>query len=146
MNTQDIADHLKLRALVDQVSIFADKKDFEAQVQLFTEDAITEINVGGNLIMQLTGREAMSAAFEGFNKSFATSFHLNGQHVVAVKGDHANGTLYSHITLLSVEHGKKVKSTIGAVYQDGYERINARWLIASRRGTFIWQDKNLLDP
>lgn len=145
MITQDIADQLKLRALVDKVSIFSDKKDFKAQVQLFTEDAITEITVDGNLIMQLTGREAMSAAVEGFNKSFTAAFHLNGQHVVTVEGEHANGTLYSHITLLSVEEGKMVKSTIGAVYQDQYKRINGRWLIASRRGTFIWQDKNLLD-
>lgn len=141
MDTQVISDRLELRALVDEVSIFADKKDFEAQVQLFTEDAITEITVDGNMIMQLTGREAMSAAFEGFNKSFTATFHLNGQHVVTVKGEHANGILYSHITLLSAEEGKKFKSTLGAVYQDEYERINGRWLIASRRGTFIWQDK-----
>ena len=144
MNAQDIADQLKLRALVDKVSILADKKEFEAQLQLFTEDAITEITVDGSLIMQLNGRQAMSAAFKGFNNSFAAAFHLTGQHVVTIKGEHANGTLYSHITLLSVAEGKKFKSTIGAIYQDEYEKVNGDWLIASRRGMFIGQDKNPL--
>ena len=145
MDALIIADQLELKALVDQVSILADKKDFKAQVCLFTQDAVTEITADGNIIMQLTGREAMSEAFESFNKTFTAAFHLNGQHVVSVQGERAAGTLYTHITLLSAEGGKKFKSAIGVVYQDEYEKIEHHWLIKARRGTFIWHDKSALD-
>ncbi|HEK19515.1 nuclear transport factor 2 family protein [uncultured Mucilaginibacter sp.] len=139
-----MADHLELRALVDEVSVLADKKDFVTQVQLFTEDAVTEITTNGETLMQLAGREAMAQAFENFNKSFTAAFHLNGQHVVSVNVNLASGTLYCFVSLISLEDGHKVKSTIGAVYEDEYMKINGKWLISARRGNFIWQDKTIL--
>ncbi|WDF55594.1 nuclear transport factor 2 family protein [Mucilaginibacter sp. KACC 22063] len=145
MNTQELSDRLELRALVDQVSILADQKDFSSQVQQFTEDATTEITVDGKIIMKLQGRQAMAEAFKEFNSNFEVAFHLNGQHTVLIKNNDAEGTLYSQITIISIENGVKIKSTIGAIYHDNYARVNGKWLLSARRGNFVWQDKKALD-
>jgi hypothetical protein len=61
--------------------------------------------------------------------------------VVNIDGDKAVGTCYCFVTLIGDEDGKKMKTTIGATYQDDYVRENNRWLISRRIGTFAWQDK-----
>ena len=48
------------------------------------------------------------------------------------------------VTLIGVEGGKKMKTSIGVYYQDEYVRENNRWLIAKRRSVFDWQDKREL--
>ncbi|SDH20159.1 nuclear transport factor 2 family protein [Mucilaginibacter gossypii] len=144
MDIQELADRLELSALVDQISILADKKDFSSQVQQFTEDAITEMTVDGKIIMQLQGRQAMAEAFKEFNRNFEVAFHLNGQHTVFIKNEDAEGTLYSQITTISIENGVKIKSTIGAIYHDKYIRVNGKWLLCERKGDFVWQDKRAL--
>ncbi|MFD2873232.1 nuclear transport factor 2 family protein [Mucilaginibacter ximonensis] len=140
MNIQELSDRLELRALVDQISILADKKDFSSQVERFTEDAITEITVDGAIIMQLQGRQAMANAFKEFNRNFEVGFHLNGQHTVFIENDNAEGTLYSQITMISIKNGVKVKSTIGAIYHDHYIRVNGKWFLSARRGNFVIAD------
>jgi hypothetical protein len=139
-----LADKVALRELIDQVSILADSKDFDTQVQLFTENAYAETYAGGKSILKLQGRTAMAKAFDSFLKEFNTVYHFNGQQVVTINGDKASGTAYCTVTLIGNEHGKKMKTTIGAIYQDDYARENNRWLISRRIGNFEWQDKQEL--
>ncbi|OOQ60393.1 nuclear transport factor 2 family protein [Mucilaginibacter pedocola] len=144
-NEQNIADHLELRALVDRISVLADQKDYNAQVPLFTPDAVIEITVDGEIIMQLSGRASMVEAFKSFNQSFTASYHLNGQHLLKINGDVAEGTLYTQISLSSLKDGKKARTIIGAVYQDEYTRTSGKWLIKVRRGAFLWQEKAIIE-
>jgi len=141
MNIKEIEDRIAIKELVDSVSILGDRKDFKAQVQLFTEDALSETFAGGDLILKLQGRKEMAEAFAGFLKDFETIYHFNGQQVVTVNGDKATGISYCLITLSGNESGKKMKTTIGAVYNDNYVRKDSVWLIAKRVGTFNWQEK-----
>ena len=41
MDIEELKDRIALKDLVDLVSTLADKKDLAAQVQLFTEDAVS---------------------------------------------------------------------------------------------------------
>lgn len=141
MNVKELADRISLKELVDRVSVLGDNKDFNAQVQLFSENALSETFAGGKSILKLKGRKEMSEAFGKFLKDFETVFHFNGQQVVTVDGDNATGTCYSLITLIGNENGKKMKTTIGAIYQDDYIREDNQWLIAKRTGNFKWQRK-----
>ncbi|HJT72705.1 MAG TPA: nuclear transport factor 2 family protein, partial [Chitinophaga sp.] len=118
------------------VSILADKKDVHAQVQLFAENAISETFAGGTSILKLKGRREMEEAFGGFLKDFETVYHFNGQQAVTVNGDTATGTSYCLVTLIGTENGKKMKTTIGVIYQDDFIRENNGWLIAKRIGNF----------
>ncbi len=48
------------------------------------------------------------------------------------------------VTLIGVENGKNMKTSIGVSYEDEYVRENHRWLIAKRRSVFDWQEKREL--
>ncbi|KFF03202.1 nuclear transport factor 2 family protein [Flavobacterium reichenbachii] len=141
MNIEEIKDRLALKELVDRVSVLGDRKDFHAQVQLFTENAISETFAGVNEILKLKGRKEMESAFESFLSEIEIVYHFNGQQVVVIDGDAATGTCYCLITLIGDEGGKKLKTTIGAIYYDDYIREENRWLIAKRIGNFDWQEK-----
>jgi ketosteroid isomerase-like protein len=141
MNSKELEDRIFLKELVDRVSILGDRKDFHAQVQLFSEDAVSDTFSGGIAVLKLKGRKEMEEAFESFLKDVETVYHFNGQQVVNIDGDKAVGTCYCFVTLIGDEDGKKMKTTIGATYQDDYVRENNRWLISKRIGTFVWQEK-----
>ena len=59
MDIEELKDKIALKELVDRVSTLADKKDFAAQVQLFTEDAVSETRANEVVILQLKGRKEM---------------------------------------------------------------------------------------
>lgn len=145
MNIVELEDRASLKELVDTVSILADKKDVHTQVQLFSENATSETFFGGSAILKLKGRKEMEEAFADFLKNFETVYHLNGQQKVTINGDNATGTSYCLVTLIGTENGKKIKTTIGVIYQDEFVRENNRWLIAKRIGNFDWQEKREVD-
>ncbi len=142
MNLKELSDRIALKELIDKVSILADKKDFENQVLLFSEDAISETYADGILILKLKSHEEMKTTFTDFLKDFETVNHFNGQQVVTINGNTATGTSYCLITLVGMENSIKVKSKIIAVYKDNYVFENERWLIAKRIGNFEWQEKS----
>jgi len=141
MNLKDPTDRTALKELVDKISTLGDRKDFNAQVQLFSEDALSENFAGGTSILKLKGRKEMAEAFANFLKDFDTVYHLNGQQVVNIDGDQASGTFYCLVTLIGNENGKRMRTTIGAYYQDSYVRAEDGWLVAKRIGNFKWQEK-----
>lgn len=145
MNIVELEDRASLKELVDTVSILADKKDVHAQVQLFSENATSETFFEGSAILKLKGRKEMEEAFADFLKNFETVYHLNGQQKVTINGDNAIGTSYCLVTLIGTGNGKKIKTTIGVIYQDEFVRENNRWLIAKRIGNFNWQEKREVD-
>jgi hypothetical protein len=138
---RELEDRAALKALVDTFSILADQKDVQAQTQLFTPDATTETWRGGARVSQLRGRTEMGAAFGAFLASFQTVYHFNGQQTVTIDGDRATGTSYCLVILIGDENGRRMRTTIGVIYNDEYARENGRWLIARRRSVFDWEEK-----
>jgi SnoaL-like domain len=139
-----IEDRIALKELVDTFSILSDKKDVRAQVQLFTTNATVETSRGCVVVTKLKGRKEMEDAFGAFLKNFETVYHFNGQQTVTINGDKASGISYCMVTLIGIENGKKMKTSIGVYYQDEYVREDNRWLIAKRKSVFDWEDKQEL--
>jgi hypothetical protein len=48
------------------------------------------------------------------------------------------------VSLIGIENGKKMKTSIGVYYDDEYVHKGNHWLIAKRKATFAWQDKREL--
>jgi ketosteroid isomerase-like protein len=142
VNIKELEDRVSLRELIDTVSILGDRNDFNAQVQLFAEDVVSETFAAGVSILKLKGRKEMADAFDKFLKDFETVYHFNGQQVLTIDGDEALGTCYCLITLIGKENGHRIKTTIGAIYKDNYIRMSNHWLIAKRIGTFDWEDRS----
>lgn len=141
---REIEDRIALKELVDTFSILADKKDVHTQTQLFTANAVVETYRKDVLVTKLTGRKEMEETFGTFLKNFETVYHFNGQQTVTISGDRASGVSYCMVTLIAVEGGKRMKTSIGVYYQDEYVRENGRWLIAKRRSVFDWEDRREL--
>lgn len=142
MNIKEVEDRILLKELIDRISLLGDKKDFKNQVQLFTENAVSETLLGGAVILKLQGRKAMEEAFGEFLKDIKTIYHFNGQQVLSIDEKKATGKCYCMITLIGMEAGKKIRTNIGAVYDDEYVWIENHWLIARRIGNFEWQVKD----
>lgn len=134
-----------LRELVDTFSILADKKEVWKQTELFTKDATVESYANGALVSSLKGTKQIGEAFESFLGNFETVYHINGQHVVEINGDKAEGTLYCRVDLIGSENGKKVNNASAVSYKDEYVYENGQWLIAKRTSNFVWNDRQELN-
>jgi len=134
-------DKMELKELVDIFSIYADKKDVETQVTLFTEDAEVKSYVDCQLVSDLKERKQIGDVFTQFLANFDTVYHINGQHFVNIHGDKATGTSYCLVTLIGEVDGKRVMTTQGVSYEDEYARVNNKWLIAKRASTFVYTDR-----
>jgi hypothetical protein len=141
MTAEEIQNRISLKELIDKVSILGDKKNYSAQVQLFSKNAISETIAGGSTIMKLKGRKEMADAFDRFLKDYHLVYHFNGQQQLTINENKASGTVYCLITLMGHENGTEVKTTVGAVYEDNYILEDGSWLIEKRIGHFQWQEK-----
>jgi hypothetical protein len=128
-----------LRELVDRFSLLADRKEARKQTELFTEDATVQTYANGSLVSNLSGRKAIGDAFEAFLKQFDVVYHMNGQQLVAIKGETATGELYCLTYLFSSKDGQRLKTTIGVRYADEYKLVDGRWLISKRTSYFEWR-------
>lgn len=57
---EELKDRASLKDLVNQRSILGDRKDFHAQVQLFSENAVSETYADGKEILNLKRRKEMA--------------------------------------------------------------------------------------
>ncbi len=140
----EIEDRMAIKNLVDTFSILADQKETGKQGFLFTEGATSETFINGQSVSKLQGRKQLSDAFGAFLSRFETVYHINGQQTLTLDGDKASGISYCAVTLIGTENGKRLKTSIGVYYDDDYVKQNGHWLIAKRKATFAWQDKQPL--
>jgi len=110
-------------------------------VLLFSENAISETKVEGKTILKLSSRKEMAQVFENFLREKETVSHFNGQQTVKINGYKATGICYCTITLIDSENGKKIRTIIGAIYEDEYIRVENPWLVSKRVSNFRWQEK-----
>lgn len=141
-----LEDRATLRALVARFSVLADSKDVEAQVMLFTEDAVLEVYRDDSLTNTLRGHDELAGAFAPYLALFDQVYHLNGQHLLdTLTEDYASGTAYCQVTLIGGgEAAAKTRTTMGVYYRDQYRREGGQWLIARRESHFVWTDRQTL--
>ena len=137
---QQIEDRIALKALVDEFSILADRKDVANQLLLFTEDAKVETMNNGQAVSALVGRKQIGEAFTNFLARFEVVYHINGQQTVTINQNKATGISYCEVTLIGTQNGKKMKTNMGVHYKDDYVKQKNKWLIVNRQSTFAWRD------
>ena len=140
MELQEVSDRLELKELVDLFSNYADTKENELQVQLFTENGVVNIINDGQVTFTLSGRDAILKAFSGSMADYQSVFHMSGQQTVAF-GDatHATGVAYNLVVLVKKNaDGTLTTTQEGVRYEDRYEKVGGKWLIAERNSHFNW--------
>lgn len=139
---KSIADKIAIRELIDTFSIEADNKDGISQIDLFTKDAVVENYNNGKLTQTLKGNENIGKAFDDFLKTQDVVYHINGQQVIHLNGNKADGISYCFVTLIYTDkEGKTMKRQTGVRYVDDYVFQNGRWLIAHRKACFNWSEQ-----
>ena len=131
----------ELRTLVDTFSILADENRTADQVLLLTPDTSLRVYMGGELVLDISGRPQIEEAFTAFAADLKRSVHLNGQHVVDVDGDDATGIAYCRVTHVSEEDGHEVITDHSVRYDDEYVRRDGRWSISARVARFVVMDR-----
>lgn len=84
------------------------------QAGLFVEDAVLTSYQGEQKISEQHGREEIEAGCAAFLAFFDTVYHMNGQQVVHVDGNHTKGKSYCQVVLIGKnEEGKRVRNMQG---------------------------------
>ncbi|CAJ1192439.1 hypothetical protein CPEBRM1_ABPJDJAI_01397 [Companilactobacillus paralimentarius] len=145
MNTQEISDRIELKQLVDLFSNYSDTKENDKQVALFTENGVVNIINNGKVSFTLNGRKEIFNAFSSSMDEYSSVFHMSGQQTVDfIDETHANGVAYNYVVLVKTnEENKTVTTSEGVRYQDKYEKVGGKWLIAERNSNFIWHTEDI---
>lgn len=145
MNAQEISDRIELKELVDLFSNYSDTKENDKQVALFTEDGVVNIINDGKISFTLNGRKEIFNAFSSSMDEYSAVFHMSGQQTVDFVDDtHANGIAYNYVVLVkNNDENKTVATKEGVRYQDKYQKVDGKWLIAERNSNFIWHTEDI---
>ncbi len=140
MKLQEVSDRLELKELVDLFSNFSDTKENDKQVKLFTEKGVVNIINDGKITFTLHGREEIFTAFSSSMEDYQSVFHMSGQQTVEFSDStHAKGTAYNFVVLVKKnKDGSLTTTQEGVRYQDKYEKVDNKWLIAERNSYFNW--------
>src|SRR5713226_3947905 len=96
ISTQEAADRLAIRELIDAYAHCADRREAEGQKALFTEDTHFVVYMNGEgtePTQDLHRREQLIPVFAALNQ-YEVTMHFNGQSTVSVGGDRATGETY----------------------------------------------------
>lgn len=132
-------------AIREVIDSFANLEcDVQAQMKFFTEDTHVMVYMGGNLVMDIKGREELEKQFSGFTGGIKASHHQNGQQVITLDGNTATDVHYCRAALVMEEDGRDVISDNYIRYADKLVKENGEWKIAEREQHFVITKKQSL--
>jgi ketosteroid isomerase-like protein len=115
---------------------YYDTPDFEALVDLYTDDAVCVFGAYGTW----NGKEEIRAGFAenvGAPDNPFPSLHMFLNPMIAIDGDEATGKWYLLDCVLTGGSQDPVVRVMG-VYDERYRRENGRWKISRMDLTFLW--------
>jgi ketosteroid isomerase-like protein len=136
MVVQNAADWAEIYQLKSAYGIHYDTPDFEALVDLFTDDAVCVFGAYGTW----NGKEEIRAGFAenvGAPSNPFPSLHSFVNPMITIDGDEATGKWYLLDFVLTGTAEEPVLRVMG-VYDERYRREDGRWKIASMDLTFLW--------
>ncbi len=142
MTLEEMQAKMEIQELVGKFSNL--EINVPAQMALFTKDTRVKVFMGETLAFDIHGVEELEKIFSQFTAAVRRSHHMNGQHVIKVDGDKAEGVLYCRAALVTEENGKEFISDNFIWYEDKYAKVDGKWLIAARTSHFIISDKHVL--
>jgi SnoaL-like domain len=142
LNTNEAADRLAIRELLDAYAHCADRRDAEGQQTLFTVDtrfAVYMDGPGTEPTYVLQGREALAPVFNDLNRYEAT-MHFNGQSTVTFDDARVTGESYTIAHHVFTEGGKRQMMVAWLRYLDVFTKIDTSWYFAERSLIVDWSE------
>jgi ketosteroid isomerase-like protein len=143
LSTEEAADRLAIRELIDTYARRADRRDAAGQMALCTDDSHFAVYMDATLdepTQELHGRDALAPVFDDLNTYLSTT-HFNGQSTLVVDGERAAGESYCLAHHLSVgEDGRRTMMIAALRYLDELVKQDGVWLFAERRPMVDWTE------
>ena len=146
IDSEEIADRLAIRELVDAYAHCADRRDGTGQMALFTPDTHFVVYMDARSTIpsqELHGRESLAPVFENLN-SYKVTTHFNGQSTVQLDGDRATGISYCLAHHVTAGDGKDSLMIASIRYLDTFVKQDGRWYFAERKLMVDWIETRLL--
>ena len=146
LSSQEAADRLAIRELVDAYAYCADRRDVEGQMSLFTAD--TEFLVymdSRNAVptQEIRGRDGLRPVFENLNTYQATT-HFNGQSTVTWAQDSATGVSYCLAHHVKVDGSRRDLMIASIRYLDHFVKMDGHWHFRQPKLMVDWIDNRPL--
>src|ERR1700692_2777555 len=147
ISPEEAADRLAIRELVEAYAHWADRRDANRQMALFTADAHFVVYMNAKdptPSMELHSREALAPVFADLNKYDATTHFLGQSTIFTLTGERATGEAYCLAHHVTVDGGKRRLMLASLRYLDTYVKIDGAWLFAERRLYVDWLEERAL--
>jgi SnoaL-like domain len=144
ISSEETADRLAIRELIEAYAHCADRRDSKGQMALFTADThfVVYMNAKDQTPSQeLHSREALAPVFADLNQ-YAVTMHFVGQSTIfSLNGDRASGEAYCVAHHLKVDGEKRRMMIAYLRYLDTFVKIDGMWLFAERLLYVDWLEE-----
>jgi ketosteroid isomerase-like protein len=146
--SDEMADRLDIRELIDAYAHCADRRDATGQMALFTDDTEFHVFMDSRVAeptFVIHGREGLAPIFADLNQYLATT-HFNGQSTIHLDGEKATGESYCIAHHLTVDGENRTLMVASIRYLDICVKQQGKWLFAKRKLMVDWTDTRASAP
>ena len=140
ISSEEMADRLAIRELIDAYAHCADRRDAAGQMALFTSDTCFLVYMDATSAtptQELHGRDALAPVFASLNNYKATT-HFNGQSTVLLDGTRATGVSYCLAHHVSAKNGVETLMMASIRYLDMFCKEQGKWYFAGSANFCLW--------
>src|SRR6201981_2446317 len=135
ISSNEAADRLAIRELVEASAHCGDRRDAEGQMALFTADTHFVVYMNAkdpNASQELHSREQLAPVFADLNKYAATMHFLGQTTILTLTSNRGTGETYCIPHHLTIEGGKRQLMIAALRYYDTFVKVDGEWLFAER--------------
>jgi SnoaL-like domain len=147
ISSNEAADRLAIRELVEAYAHCADRRDAKGQMTLFTPDTHFVVFMDAKdpkPSQELHSREALAPVFADLNQYAATMHFLGQTTILTLTSDRGTGETYCMPHHLTIE-AKNRRLMIAALrYYDTFVKMDGTWLFAERLLYVDWLEQREL--
>jgi len=147
ISSNEAADRLAIRELVDAYAHCADRRDAKGQMSLFTVDAhfVVYMNARDPTPSQeLHSRAALAPVFAELNKYDVTTHFVGQCTLFTLTESQGTGEAYCLAHHVTVDGGMRRLMLASLRYLDSFVKIDGSWLFAERLLYVDWLEERAL--
>jgi hypothetical protein len=147
ISSEEAADRLAIRELIEAYAHFADRRDAKRQMSLFTANTRFVVYMHAKDLtptQELHSREALAPVFAELNKYEATTHFIGQSSITSLLAERATGETYCLAHHVTVDGTKRRLMVASLRYLDTFVKIDGAWFFAERRLYVDWIDERAL--
>src|SRR5271155_674759 len=147
ISSNEAADRLAIRELVEAYAHCADRRDAKGQMALLTEDTHFAVYMNAKdptPSQELNSRAALAPVFAELNKYDATTHFVGQSTIITLTADRATGEAYCLAHHVTVDGGMRRLMVASLRYLDTFVKTDGAWLFAERLLYVDWLEERAL--